>query len=83
MTSRFHDDGSPCVEGTQSVPTDFSACCAAFDARTSACLFDVRYEFWHKHDAWFIPLSEAVGGGGIPITFCPHCGTRLKQADRP
>ena len=76
-TSRIHADGSPCLEGTGSVPKDFVACCADVEARTTACVFDLRFEFWPRKNAWFIPLDPEVGGGGIEIAFCPHCGTRL------
>lgn len=72
-----HTDGSPCPEGTQSVPADFRPCCAAFGARTLSCYFDIRYEWWEEHDAWFIIIDPTAGGGGLAIAFCPHCGGKL------
>lgn len=72
-----HADGTPCKEGTRSVPDGFRPCCESFDGHTTSCDFDVRYEWWPKSGHWVIAISESAGGGGILIEFCPHCGLRL------
>ncbi len=76
---RRHDDGTVCREGTKRVPPRFRACCEVFQAHTATCELDVRYEWWPKARRWFIAISDAAGGGGIEIEFCPHCGSRLQQ----
>src|SRR6058998_1346514 len=76
---RRHDDGTVCREGTKRVPPRFRACCEVFQAHTATCELDVRYEWWPKARRWFIAISDAAGGGGIEIDFCPHCGSRLQQ----
>ena len=77
-----HADGSRCPEGTQRVPRRFESCCAAFEARTRACTFDVRYEWWPEQRNWFVPIAESAGGGGIAIAHCPHCGAKLAGGKR-
>lgn len=59
------------------MPPRFKACCAAFNAHTTTCELDVRYEWWSKARRWFIAIAEVAGGGGIEMAFCPHCGSRL------
>lgn len=73
----LHADGIPCPEGTQRLPRDGKLCCEAFRARTLACFFDVRYEWWPNHRGWFTLINPSAGGGGIAMNFCPHCGERL------
>ena len=75
---RRHADGSPCLEGTRRVPQDYVPCCKDFDYRTTRCAYDIRYEYSKEYDVWVILLVEAAGGGGIEISYCPHCGARLK-----
>jgi hypothetical protein len=77
-----HDDGTVCAEGTRRVPRAFKACCAVFAARVTACHHDIRYEWWARRKGWFIAIAEAAGGGGIAISFCLHCGTRLSPQPR-
>jgi hypothetical protein len=77
---RSHADGSACLEGTRKLPAGFLACCAAFDARTSACTHDVRYEWNEACAQWQIAISAQAGAGGILIAHCPHCGTALLKA---
>ncbi len=72
-----HPDGSICLEGTSSVPRRFKSCCDSFLRRTSACVYDVRCEWWPKKRIWVILIAESSGGGGIQIGHCPHCGARL------
>lgn len=74
---RRHVDGSVCLEGTRTLPRGFTACCKDFEARTSACVHDVRYEWNETNLSWQIAISPAAGGGGLGIKFCPHCGTSL------
>lgn len=73
-----HIDGSPCPEGEQRLPAAGALCCAAFTARTYACYFDIRYEYWASQQNWFIVIQPDAGGGGIAISHCPHCGTKLQ-----
>jgi hypothetical protein len=75
--SNLHPDGTKCLEGTRRVPRSFKACCEVFDGHTSACAFDIRYEWWSKQKMWVIAISESAGDGGIAIQFCPHCGAKL------
>jgi hypothetical protein len=79
---RLHTDGTICLEGTQRLPRRFEACCPAFLQRTLACDLDIRYEWWSGQRSWFILISPAAGGGGIAISYCPHCGVRLQGARR-
>ncbi len=74
---RKHADGSLCPEGTQRLPIRFVPCCPEFTARTFACCYDIRYEWWSQHKGWFIVIAESAGSGGIAISFCPHCGSKL------
>src|SRR5262249_39937358 len=73
-----HADGTVCREGTKLVPPRFKPCCEAFGVHTKSCELDVGYEWWRKAGRWFIAISDAAGGGGIEIDFCPHCGSRLR-----
>jgi hypothetical protein len=79
---RKHTDGSICLEGTRRVPKPYTACCEAFDSRTVACTFDIRYEWWPKLKTWVVPISDASGGGGVAINHCPHCGMKLKGSKK-
>ena len=86
MTDRYesntHTDGSPCPEGTQCLPEDGRICCNAFAARTMACYFDIRYEYWQNLGGWFVVIQPDAGGGGVAINYCPHCGARLQGEAR-
>lgn len=75
--SRKHTDGSLCLEGTRKLPREFAPCCAQFEAHTSACVYDVRYEWSGGVAAWQIAIPEIAGGGGLIINHCPHCGAPL------
>lgn len=77
MGMEKHSDGTECLEGTSSVPESFSPCCEVFGGHTTTCAFDIRYEWWPKSKQWVIAISESAGGGGITISFCPHCGAKL------
>lgn len=77
-----HLDGTPCPEGTQRLSPERTTCCDAFHARTLACYFDVRYEWWPNPSGWFIIICPDAGGGGIAINNCPHCGARLHGPQR-
>ncbi len=77
-----HQDGSPCPEGSQSVPRAFTPCCEVFAQHTAACYFDIRYEWWPKQKGWFTIIAPSAGGGGIAISFCPHCGSKLTASGR-
>jgi hypothetical protein len=72
-----HIDGSDCPEGTQRLPRRFTPCCEAFLHRTRACYFDIRYEWWPAQRGWFVGIDPSAGGGGIALSYCPHCGSRL------
>jgi hypothetical protein len=72
-----HADGTRCLEGSQRIPRIFKPCCETFAAHTTTCAFDVRYEWWSKSRKWVTVISESAGGGGVRISFCPHCGRRL------
>src|SRR6185295_6073268 len=76
-TVRRHIDGTPCNEGTRSVPRGFRPCCPAFEAHVATCEFDLRYEWWAGQQMWVVALAASAGGGGIAIAFCPHCGREL------
>ncbi len=77
-----HPDGTLCLEGTTSLPPDFQPCCAVFAAHTATCAHDLRYEWRPKSRQWVIAIAESAGGGGIMITYCPHCGALLAD-DQP
>lgn len=79
---RKHADGSKCLEGTQRLPSEFSACCEQFSERTLACYYDIRYEWWPNFKNWFVVIPESAGGGGIAFRFCPHCGKKLSGRRR-
>lgn len=66
-----------CLEGTTCLPRDFEPCCVVFGSHVATCAFDLRYEWWEKSRQWVIRLAEDVGGGGIVISHCPHCGRKL------
>jgi hypothetical protein len=72
-----HADGTTCLEGTRSVPPDWTPCCDEFPGHVDTCAYDIRYEFWPRRNEWFIAIAETAGGGGIRIGWCPHCGTKL------
>ena len=61
------------------MPKPFKACCDVFESHTSACEFDIRYEWWTRSKHWYIIISDIAGGGGIEIEYCPHCGSSLKR----
>ncbi len=75
-----HADGTECKEGTRSVPDGWIPCCEAFAGHVDTCDFDIRYEYWRSRDGWFVAIAESAGGGGIEISYCPHCGTELTGA---
>ncbi len=76
-TRKRHFDGSICLEGTRSVPPRYRPCCEIFGGHTTTCAWDIRYEWWRKSQQWVIVIPEGLGGGGITMRFCPHCGTEL------
>jgi hypothetical protein len=61
------------------VPKGFTGCCEDFIEHTTTCYYDVRYE-WYDDECWVIVIPESAGGGGIEISFCPHCGASLSKA---
>ena len=73
-----HTDGTPCKEGTRTVPPDFRPCCRAFAGHTDTCEYDIRYEWWSPEQGWVVAIAESAGGGGVAIRFCPHCGLKLQ-----
>lgn len=75
-----HSDGSPCREGKSSAPKGYVPCCAAFAGHLATCEFDVRYEWHPRQRHWVIAIPDVAGGGGVQITYCPHCGSRLGKA---
>ena len=79
-TTPHHADGTICLEGTSRVPKPYRPCCQAFDVQTSMCAFDVRYEWSPRQKTWVIAISESAGGGGVVITYCPHCGDKLRPS---
>lgn len=81
-SGRTHADGSPCPEGTTRLPRTAKVCCAEFAARTRACYFDIRYEWWPRPRGWFTIIPPDAGGGGVAMNFCPHCGQRLPGVKR-
>lgn len=74
-----HPDGSICLEGKKIVPNSYVPCCEVFSGHTNACIEDIRYEWWSKKGQWVIAISEYSGGGGIVISYCPHCGQKLED----
>jgi len=76
-SEKTHIDGTPCPEGQARVPPNFNACCDAFNERTLACYYDIRYEWWEGLQNWFVIIFPEAGGGGVAFGFCPHCGTKL------
>jgi hypothetical protein len=76
MASNLHPDGTICPEGTQIVPDNYQPCCEEFGARTVMCYHDIRYEYWDNR-VWHIVIAPSVGGGGIAMLYCPHCGAAL------
>jgi len=72
-----HLDGSPCYQGIQQCPPEGGPCCETFEDHTVACTYDIRYEWWASKGFWVIPIASSAGGGGIKISFCPHCGKAL------
>ena len=79
---KLHADGSECREGTARVPAPFAPCCDAFHEHVIACEFDIRYEWWQSQDTWVIVIAESAGGGGVAISYCPHCGTKLGGSEK-
>ena len=73
----LHPDGTTCLEGTTCVPEGFTPCCEIFGGHIDTCAHDLRYECWES--GWVIRIADAAGGGGISITFCPHCGIELPR----
>lgn len=65
------------------MPNDFSACCEAFEAQTNSCYYDIRYEWDSEGNEWCIAIPESAGGGGILISYCPHCGACLNSSAAP
>ena len=76
---RLHIDGSSCLEGTCKIPKRYNPCCKCFNDHTKTCEYDIRYEWWSKQKIWVIAIPKSAGGGGIKITFCPHCGKKLNE----
>lgn len=77
-----HLDGSLCPEGTAQLPANRVLCCREFEARTTACYYDVRYEWQRRRRNWVIAIPPDAGGGGVAITHCPHCGAKLAGRNR-
>ena len=77
MESTQHADGTICPEGKRRVRRGFIACCEFFSDHTTSCYYDVRFEWWAKSKNWVIIIPEIAGGGGISISFCPNCGSKL------
>lgn len=75
---QLHTDGTVCLEGTRRVPKAFAPCCDQFKYRTTACDSDIRYEWWSKRKIWVTKISDIAGGGGVVMSYCPHCGRKLK-----
>ncbi len=80
--TKHHPDGTVCLEGTRSLPKSYSPCCEIFDSHTSTCEYDLRYEWGPRSRQWVIAIAESAGGGGVRISYCPHCGARLKPETR-
>lgn len=78
----IHADGSVCPEGIQRIQRGKKLCCEEFEARTLACFFDIRYEWWPSYRGWFTIIQPSAGGGGVAMNFCPHCGKRLPGRKR-
>jgi hypothetical protein len=58
------------------LPRGWQPCCSVFEDHTKACYFDVRYE-WSSQHGWMNLIAPSAGGGGIVMSFCPHCGIKL------
>jgi len=78
MRNQLHDDGTPCLEGTRQVPRGFQPCCDRFGASTTACVFDIRFEWWPKTKQWVIRIADG-GSSGLKMSFCPYCGTAMAR----
>ena len=72
-----HPDGSYCLKDTQRCPEEGAPCCELFEDHTVTCIYDIRYEWWQAQGFWVICIASSAGGGGIKISHCPHCGTKL------
>src|SRR5262249_15589562 len=81
--TRTHLDGSRCLEGTRALPTGFDACCYVFDGHVETCALDVRYEWWPEQRLWVIVAPTSERSVGVAMSFCPHCGKRLKPPTAP
>ena len=66
----------PCLEGTRQVPRGFQPCCDRFEASTTACVLDIRFEWWPTTKQWVIRIADGVSCA-LKISFCPYCGTAL------
>jgi hypothetical protein len=75
-TQSHHAGGEQCLAGTRKVPRGFKACCERFDLSTSACIFDIRFEWWSKRRSWVVRVADG-GSSGNGIAFCPYCGAKL------
>jgi hypothetical protein len=75
--SSLHADGTPCLAGTQQVPENFVSCCADFAGHVALCVSDVRYEWYAKQKIWVIAVGAEAGGGGVEMSYCPHCGAKV------
>jgi len=84
MTKRvFHPDGSPCREGSASVPRGWQPCCEDFERHTIACVVDIRYEWRRISRSWGIAVADG-GSSVVAMRYCPHCGARLqREGDSP
>jgi hypothetical protein len=82
MKKRYHSDGLICKEGTKNVPKRYSYCCDEFQIRTTKCELDIRYEWYISQKSWVIAVPETAGGGGIIISYCPHCGSKLNTSKK-
>jgi len=77
--ARNHVDGTACLAGTSSLPPRYRPCCETFDGHVETCAYDLRYEWWPRQRGWVVAIAESVGGGGIAIRYCPHCGAELRR----
>lgn len=67
----LHPDGTAGLEGTRSVPGDWTPCCDSLAGHVETCAYDIRYEFWPGANQWVIAIAESAGGGGIGIGWVP------------